>query len=368
MGLFSGITKSLFGGGGEDASKDAIRTLQQLQTPDIDDMKIKLEGLIQQGVITPEQAQAALVDGSAFEGITLDPNLKASQLSALAGLQDIGANGLTTGDRGDLLDIQNQENAAARGQREAILQGAQERGVGGSGLELAAQLQNAQDSATRASSRGFDVAKQAQARALEALMQSGQLAGNIRGQDMDEQSKIAAAKDQIAQFNAQNKQQVGLANVNALNNAQAQNLDEKQRVADQNVATRNQQEQYNKNLVQQDFDNRYKKAGGTATAQNNLATQQNAARQADMNLAGSLAGAGATAFSKGKANGGLIEGEPTDCDSVLTPTKPGEMVVRKEDVPEFFKKAHTDENGEFDVAGFLDSVTGHKYNYSGKGA
>jgi len=147
MGLFGGITKALFGGGGEAAAGAGVKTFKNLKTPEIEDMEIELETLVQQGVLTPEQAQAALVDSSAFEGISLDPNLKAAQMDALAGLQDVSENGMTAIDRAAMGNIIQDEQTASRGARDAIIQNANARGMGGSGLELAAQLQNQQGAA-----------------------------------------------------------------------------------------------------------------------------------------------------------------------------------------------------------------------------
>jgi hypothetical protein len=87
---------------------------------------------------------------------------------------------------------------------------------------------------------------------------------------------------------------VGLANTQAKNAAMAQNLSEKQRVSDANTATRNQQQQYNKSLQQQDFENKYKKAGGVSTGLNNQALGYQQAGQATQQFLGTLAGAGAS--------------------------------------------------------------------------
>jgi hypothetical protein len=48
----------------------------------------------------------------------------------------------------------------------------------------------------------MDQAANAQRRALQAIQQSGELGGRIRGQDFDEQAQKARARDAIAQFNA----------------------------------------------------------------------------------------------------------------------------------------------------------------------
>lgn len=339
-----------------------------VNTPDPQDMQLQLEQLVQQGTLSPEEAQTIMQDPSAMNGISTDPNLKKNQMDALLGLQDISnSGGMTDMDKANLSQIKSDEDTATRGKRDAILQHAQERGMGGSGLELLDQLQNEQDSATRSSQRDLSVAGQAQQRALEALMQQGTLSGQIQNQDFNQKSQVAQANDAISKFNAQNAQTQVNQNVAANNAAQGQNLQATQQIANANTALANQQQQYNKNLQQQDFNNQVTKAGGqTGVAQTNAANEgkdsQNQAN-AENQMFSTLVGAGAAAYGAKKKHGGLIEGMPTNDDSVLTPTQPGELVVKKEDVPGFLMKAHTDKNGKFDAAGFLDTITGGKYGY-----
>lgn len=339
-----------------------------LSAPNIADMEIQLQQLVEQGVLTPEEANAELSGRSEMDNISTDPRLKQAQMDALLGLQDISDGGLTAMDEANLGRIRNEENTAARGQREAILQNAASRGLGGSGLELMSQMQNQQDSATRTSQRDMDVAGMAQQRALDALIKGGQLGGQMQAQDFSQQAQSAQANDAISKFNAQNKQQVGMANVLARNQAQESNLANRQNIANQNVALQNQQQEYNKNLIQKNYDNEIKKRNGqagigTQNAANAGTDNQNRAN-ANNQLIGGLLGVGTSAaLARGKKDGGLIEGDPTNHDSQARMLQPGEFVVRKDDVPEMLKKAHTDEDGEFDAAGFLDAITGHKYGY-----
>lgn len=338
-----------------------------LVAPDVNQMQLQLQQLVEQGVITPEQAQAELSGRSEMDNISTDPKLKSAQMDALLGLQDISdSGGLTDADQANLSKIRTDEDTAARGKREAIIQNAQSRGLGGSGLELMSQMQNQQDSATRNSQRDMDVAGQAQNRALQALIQGGQLGGQIQQQDFNQQAQTAQANDAISKFNAQNKQQVNMANVAANNAAAATNLQNKQNIANQNVATNNTQQQYNKQLLQQQFDNEMKKRSGQAgiaqTNASNAGKDSQGQANANNQMIGAVIGAGSAA-AKGMANGGLVDGAPTDFDSQPRVLQPGEFVVQKDDVPEMLKKAHTDDDGEFDAAGFLDSITGHKYGY-----
>ncbi len=276
-----------------------------LQTPNIEDEKLNLEDLVQQGVLTPEEAQTVNLGPSAMSGVSLDPNLKKAQMDALSELQGITeGGGLNASDRANLNKISSDEATQSRGAREAILNHAQARGAGGSGLELLAQLQNQQDSATRQSQRDMDVSAQAQQRALQALMSQGQLAGNIENQSFNQQSQVAGANDAISKFNAQNQQNQINQNVQARNAAQTANLGEKQRVADANVGTANTQQTTNKSLIQQQYENELKKRQGQAgIAQTNAANAgSDSQKQADRTnqLIGAGIGAGASIYGAKK--------------------------------------------------------------------
>jgi hypothetical protein len=307
-----------------------------IETPDVTKMQLQLKELVQQGVMTPEDAQAALTGDSSFNGITLDPALKQNQMSALDSLMDIGnSGGMTMADKANLSHIASDEMTQQRGQRDSIIQNAQQRGLGGSGLDLMAQLQNQQDSATRQSQKDLDVAGQAQARALQALQQGGAMSGQMMDQSFNQQAQKANAQDAISKFNAQNQQQTNMANTAAHNQAQASNLATKQDIANQNVAQSNQQQQYNKQLAQQDFDNKIKKAGGQSgvALQNAQAAGANSAGAANAfnQMLGTAIGAGATAYSGGANKASDERGK---------------------------KDIH-----EMDSSDFLDKITGYKYKY-----
>lgn len=304
---------------------------QEMQLPSIADQELQLQELVQQGILTPEQAQAQLVGRSEMDGITLDPKLKTAQMEALAGLQDISSSGgMTNMDRANLNRIKSEEDAAARGKREAILSNAQARGMGGSGLELMSQMKNQQESASRTAQRDLDVAGMAQQRALQALMQGGDMAGRIQGQDFSQQAQTAQANDAISKFNAQNKQQVGMANVAANNDAQARNLAAKQSVSDINSNLKNQQQMHNKGLLQQNFENdmRKRQAQAGLAAQNAANSGQNSQNTANAwNQTGGMMLSAASMFSDERCKEEIEEFSPSD---------------------------------------FLDSLTGYKFKYKDK--
>jgi hypothetical protein len=324
MSLFGGLSDALFGGGSQD-SKDAVDQYKNLIAPSIEEQRVQLQKQVDEGQITPEQMQAALVNSNAVDSIDQDTTGKDAQLEALGQLQDIGSNGgLDAQDRSKLQDIQNQEQTQAKGARDAIIQNAEARGMGGSGLSLLAQLQNEQDSATRASAKDTDVAAEGQARALQAIQDSANLGGTINQNQFNQQKAIADSKNAINQFNAANTQQANATNAASNNAAQATNLANKQAVSNNNVGIANQQEAYNKGLAQTNFQNNLSIAQGSANAMNNAATQANTQAGQDKNLIGSAISGAASIFSDERV---------------------------KKDIE------------HFDAGHFLDSLTGYKYKY-----
>lgn len=129
-----------------------------------------------------------------------DPRLKQYQLSAIDDLRNIySQGGLDANAKARLEDIRRKEDMQARGAREAIMQDARSRGVGGG--SLVGQMMNAQGSADRRSYADTQVAADAEQRAIKALMDSANLSGNVRGQDFQKMSAL----DKIKEFNARNR-------------------------------------------------------------------------------------------------------------------------------------------------------------------
>lgn len=249
--------------GGKDdqttaAAAQAPGAYEGITLPDVESMKVALKQLASQGKLSPEQYSAALANVTKMEAEGYDPTLTDSQgyeaakaeaqgydptnadvstadssygnynrdvtgrnaqLAALGQLQDLSKEGMTVADKADLNRIRGAAASSNRGNQEAILQKAQERGTSGSALSILAQLNAAQNSANQENQSGLDVAAQAQKRALEALLQSGQLGGQIQSQDFTEADAKNRALDEIAKFNAAAKTAGSQFNANSANEA-----------------------------------------------------------------------------------------------------------------------------------------------------
>lgn len=216
----------------------AAWNIGNVKVPEIAQMKIKLQEYVQQGLLTPEMADQYLQQATEFGN--MDPMAR-NEL-----VEMVESKGFDPQSRAALHELQGITGEQERGSREAILQNAQERGVAGSGIEMASQLANQQGAATRLANQGFQAAADANQRQIQAVQGLA---------SMDAQK--AAAQDAINQFNSANR-------MNWAQNAEQKNLAEKQRIADANVDTKNQQELYNKNLYQQKFQNDMAKQGAYA--------------------------------------------------------------------------------------------------------
>jgi len=250
--------------------------------------------------LNPDMEQAVNLGPSEMAGVSTDPGLRQAQLNALNKLSGIGeAGGRDAQFLADQGRLESDINSSTQGRMGAIDQNMAMRGISGGGSELVAKNIAAQQAANRQAQMGMDAKAQSEQRALQALMQSGQLAGQMQGQDFNQQSAKAQAADSISRFNAANTQSVQQRNVGARNTAQAANAQGAQNTANQNTGAKNQAQQYNLNLAQQQYDNEMKKRGMVAGAQQNLSNsyqnESNTARQ----FAGGMISAGAQYASGG---------------------------------------------------------------------
>lgn len=248
------------------AINEAFLMLQNVPLPDTEKMRLALESPQVQGIIQPYMRTAEEMGPTALESVSTDPRLRQAQLDALETLSKMGQEGLTAEDRMALNQVRRQVAADDQSRQQAILERMAQRGVGGSGMELAAKLSSSQSAADRAGQESDRLLAMAQRRMLEGVTQAGDLGGRIRSQDYGEQSDAARAKDAIAQFNLQQRASTQAANIGALNDAQLRNLMEQQRIHEVGIGTRNAQQQYNKELLQRHFENEMIKNQAMANA------------------------------------------------------------------------------------------------------
>ncbi len=256
-GLAGGVLGGFMGGDDGEAQYREQQRLIEESLRDIENIPLpELERIAYENPEWLENLVAMKQQDSELRNISTDPRLKNQQMAAMSALDEIvQGGGMTAADEANLSMIQNQAATADRGRREAIMQNMDQRGMGGSGLELLNQLQSSQAATDRQAQGGLDVAAMAQQRALDSMMNQGQMAGQMRSQDFGEQSRIAQAQDVINQFNTQNQMRA-----NEFNTAGRQDT------ANMGTDLRNRATQYNTQLPQQNYENEMNKAGMKASA------------------------------------------------------------------------------------------------------
>lgn len=297
--LGSGILNGKKKNPAEEAAKEALAYYDSIGIPPIEAQKLVLEEIQSQGVLTPELENAIAQHATEMQAIATDPSLKKAQNDALANMQRRYTQGLTDEEQVNILDTRRDTNQQARAAQETILQNMAQRGMSGGGAELAAQLSAGQAGADRQAQADAKQAALMSAARQQAAETSGQMATQYRTQDFGEQAQKASAQDAINQFNTQNQQNVLQRNVGSKNDAQAANLGEKQRIADANVASRNAEQQYNKNLLQTQFENKMSLANAKAAARTgqigNAFNQDQANKQASASQFQNLLGGASSA-------------------------------------------------------------------------
>lgn len=224
---------------------DWVKDVDALGLPPDLSKPLLYEKLRQVGLYTPELEEKIELQSSKVAQIEEDARLRDAQLSALSSLQERGRIGLTPEERAELNAARRAIAQDAQGKIQGILQQYQARGQGGSGMELAAQLQAAQSGTEQASQEADRMSAVASQRALQAIGESAGQAGRIRSQDFDINKARAEAADEIARFNIQNAINLQQRNIAAKNLAQQTNLQTQQDIANANVAL------YNRELQRQ---------------------------------------------------------------------------------------------------------------------
>lgn len=315
-GIITGMIGAAEAAKEREAAQAQLNRLYQdvsnIRIPTVEEQRIKLRDYVSSGLITPEQEEQILQDPSAMMQVTTDPRLKQAQISSLEKILQVSGEGITPVEQAAIKKLRSGVNQQDTARRQAVLQNMAQRGIGGSGIELAAQLQGAQAAAERESQGTLDIAAQAQQRALEAMSKGGTLASQIRGQEFGEEASRAQAADEIAKFNALQRSAVQQRNIQAQREAQYANLAQKQRIADLNTQLRQQEEMHNKALMQQHFQNQLAKEqakSGIGIQQANVHLQgakQKAQQWAQIGsgISSGLGAAGGYAGSGGSGGGG----------------------------------------------------------------
>jgi hypothetical protein len=306
--------------GDRSSAEDQIKGIQalynQIKLPDIEQQKLNLEQLNQGQMLTPEQQQVRQMSmNDQLQDINLDPRLKQTQMNALDTLQQIAGKGFTPDELNAMQEARMQREADTTAKLKQIQQQQDMRGLGNSEMSMAQQMLASQSDANRGASDARDMQAQAFKRSLDAIMQSGNLAGGMESAEYGRQADLANALRGREQTNLQNQVNIEGSNVDRFNRALEANTNRLNAVSDQNVGLRNNQQTYNKELLDKQFQNQMQLTGAKAGT-----------NQAMANMYGDKANATANKWAgigSGIGSGMLAMGGKTAAPAAA---KPNEMV------------------------------------------
>ena len=214
------------------------------------------------------------------------------QSDVLSGLGEYANEGMSAIDRDRLAQIQNQINQQNRGNQEAIIQNMAQRGLAGSGAELASRLNAQQGAAQSGYLAGSQIAGDAAQRAFQALQSQGAYAGQMTDQQYQQLATEAQAQDVINRYNTQMSNQALMQDYETKQRAREMTTADKNRIAQANTDLINQATQYN--TVQKPMNQYAMQSNQAQMAMQGLGNQANIAAQSaanNMGLFGNLLGA-----------------------------------------------------------------------------
>lgn len=259
-------------GGKSDEAADALKRAEayfgNVKLPTAQELTLpELQKYVQMGILTPAEAQAVLIQGNAYNDIQNDQGATEAQQDTLSKLKAIAeAGGMTPQMKARLTEALDQVATTTRGTNAAISDQFAQRGIPSSLMAEAAMRSEAADAARNANLTATQAAGDAEARALEALANEGNLATTMRGQTYQQGADKAAAENAIRQWNAGTATNTNEANAGRQMQSNIYNTTTGQNVADQNVNLGNQRTYYNAAIPQQMYNNAMNKAAGQAGA------------------------------------------------------------------------------------------------------
>lgn len=221
------------------ATENAINEIKSVGAPPDLSREILFKHYEQAGILTPELEHQINMEFSKVAQIAEDPRFKNMQIDALEATKAASKTGLTPEDRLAFNQMRAKVQQEAESKRQQILQSRQARGIAGGGDELAAQLSASQAGDTEAAAAADRIAADAANRRAAAVQALGTMSTQMRGQDFDIERSKASAADELAKFNIQNQIAQQSRNIAAKNEAARMNLAEKQRVQDVNTQMAN---------------------------------------------------------------------------------------------------------------------------------
>lgn len=220
------LASSMGPGRAERAASRLVENIANIPTPTLAELNYSPELLEYLRDLELEQLTPAYTLGpSAFEAISLDPDLRQKQLLALAQAQQRALEGFTAEDRAALEQYLQAAAAEAQSGRKQIMEDMARRGMSDSGAALIAALQGSQNVANMLSNQALQRAALSLQQKQQASDQLARLASNLEQTDYSRATDLASRRDAIEQFNQQLRQKALESNVEARRKAQLYNLE-----------------------------------------------------------------------------------------------------------------------------------------------
>lgn len=256
-----------------DFTNKAIAVIEKLGIPTVEAQKIALENPQLVFQYAPELEKEFPEIKSKLESIQTDPRLKEYVAAGMAELQQkIEGGGFTPEELAQINDLKRGVAQQANARDASLQMQMQQRGLGGSGQELMSRMLASQSAAQQQSVDSDNLARQAYTQKLAAIQQLADTAGQAQSREFGQQAQVASAGDEATKYITNLNAQVQSTNVAQRNAAARSRAELQQDLENQRVATANAEQQYNKQLQQQQYENQLQKAGLATSAYTGAAT------------------------------------------------------------------------------------------------
>jgi hypothetical protein len=254
-GLIGAGVQSYFTNKQAQSDEDRSRIIEELQTRAYENLQmpsgqatpLTFEEYSVLAQYKPEIARMVAETAPQLIGEAQSQDVIQVQKDTLQQYQQLSKSGVDAqgeADRSRLLsDVQGKSNTA----RANLLREYSQRGLGGSGQDVLANLAAEGQIQDRAQQQGLDIAAQNQGRRLDALKNASNLAGQMRQTNLGVEQTNTNTMNEFNRRNTMNLQNYEIQRANALNQAQQLNQNRAQSVADNNIAGRTQIN--NQNLI-----------------------------------------------------------------------------------------------------------------------
>lgn len=285
----------------ESALKRAEAAFAGIKLPTASELTLpELQKYVQAGILTPAEAKAVLQQGNAYNDIHLDPGSTESEVDAINKLKEVGAKGgMTDTMKAQLTEALDKVATSTRGTNASILDQMAQKGIPTSLMANAAMMNENANASRDANLTATQSAGQAEQNAINAMMNEGNLASSLHGQQYNEAANKAAAENAMKQWNAGATNATSEANAGRTQQANLYNTQNIQDVSNQNIGNTNKRSAYNVTVPQQVFGNAMAKASGQAGVNQAQANQYTQSGNQILGLIGAGVGAAANAFAPG---------------------------------------------------------------------